>query len=197
MDIFDSNIELPESVTILAPGPGAADWERGEDEYVIAVNAAVNIGPCDWWTVADMRAVEVELDWFERGYLPARDGMNYLFSRDIKKLLFGKDEYSNVFSFRQGLALSPNDVRLQRSYLRWNATIVGQDLQFCYWFGVKHVKLVGVDMRGDSYWDGTVIPEYADRDVWPYVDTLNALIAELVSRGMTITAETPTALSIP
>ena len=180
MDIFDCQKMLPRSVVILAPGPGAAGWRRNYGDYVIAVNAAINIGVCDWWMVADQRCAG--RPWWPEHRLAARH------------TLFSVEAGDADYTFAQGEPMGPGNADLRYGYLRPNATIVGQALQFAYWFGAARATLVGVDMRGDSYYNGDQVPEYADRDVWPYVATLNAHIAALRGRGMVIESATPTAL---
>ena len=188
MDIFSSAVRLPESVVILCPGPGAAGWVRGDDDYIIACNAAVwhSVNP-DWWIASDENAVGK--DWFRPA---AAEGIETLFGEGLA----AKVGYYTGYTYRRGLPFgSGHGYKPLPSALRPNGTILGEALQFAWWFGALDVSIVGADMRGDKYWTGESVPEYKRRDIWPYVQTLNNLIAVLRESGMTVTALTETELS--
>ncbi len=190
MDIFDSEITLPATMYIVCPGPGAATYDTGSipDARTIAVNAAINLVTyARFWMVADSNAVNQ--GWYT-GWSgnPPKDAPPPFIDHA------GGERYT----FSQGEPLGA-DIQFKHGYLRPNGSVLLQALQLCYWFqagyrNTRNVNIIGADMRGDSYYDGKIVPEYMGRDVWPYVSICRTAIAFMRGEGWDIRFSTPSAI---
>jgi hypothetical protein len=80
---------------------------------------------------------------------------------------------------------------------RPGCTIAGATIQICYWLGVKNIRLCGIDMWGDKYFDGSK-HKRADRanHDWGCLNVFNALIDNLERKGMTFTSLSETRLRV-
>jgi hypothetical protein len=205
------NIEIPPErpVVIACPGPGALEgikrirWTPGgcvvPTPYIIACNYGVclPLPRVDEWMMLDERVPDS--NWWTRA----------CWAREIKqpRVVISEDLASHMEPWdvpiflreclvtEQGSALSYLDPFPQFGTLRSNATVAGAALQRAYWGGARDVYLLGVDMAGSGYFDGSG-GVYNRPHNWPYVTTLNALIAVLYAAGMQVTALSPTALDV-
>ena len=80
------------------------------------------------------------------------------------------------------------------------STITGWVLQYLYELTrVKHIILCGIDMVGRNHYD--LVKSHnmplLDNGQWPQIHGLQRLIDVLVSRGITVSSLSPTALKVP
>ena len=79
--------------------------------------------------------------------------------------------------------------------LRGGATISCCALQLAWFLGADHITLVGVDMKGNRHYDGTVAAT-SDR-IWTQRGRFQVYIDILRSRGARIDSLSETALNVP
>ena len=193
------NIELPldRPVLIACPGPGALEGiaRIPDNAYIIACNYGVclPLPHVDEWMVMDEAAPKSA--WWESAVQAAvRRDASWVWSEDLWQRFSGFAP-APEFLTSQGSALSYLDPFPQFGTLRTNATVAGAALQRAYWGGARDVYLLGVDMAGSGYFDGSG-GVYNRPHNWPYVTSINALVAVLYAAGMQIAALSPTALDV-
>lgn len=84
-------------------------------------------------------------------------------------------------------------------YLRSGAGVVGRAIQLAYWKKAKRVILVGVDMKGRGYFDGTknktkqsIMPD----GTWTELPHMNRLIKWCKQHGMDVVSLSETLLDV-
>jgi len=179
--IFFQGFKCPEYVTIVAPGYNAHDRMGlvALDSYRIAVNYGITMPvKSDCWIVADWHGIKRA--WWKRadtGYHGFR-----IFS-------IGMAERCDVWDDATGLVFDfVHRRKVERSYkeerpglkdlFRPDETTVGIAIDLACRFGAKKIDLLGVDMQGKLYYDGSESTcESCDRsDVWIFRDMLMDVI---------------------
>lgn len=157
-NLATSNLNLPQSVTILAPGSNGIDhWEEIEG-YVIAVNAAVKAAVhIDAWLVADGNAIRT--DWFQSA-CKNFDGLK-LFSNSLNNAADDIADY--IFHTNGNLTDSyiqnPDGtiewlpIKLFSDKFRATESVTGVAIDAAVRSGVKHITLCGVDLEGGYFFD--------------------------------------------
>jgi hypothetical protein len=181
-DIFLTNLQMPHDVYIVATGPNGKDYydKIPPDAYVIAVNKAIMLDPTvpkSLWMCEDSTLPDQE--WFQNAYAyySQRDYCVEDLSRnpyDPVPVFVDKPNYPAApFIFPHtgflGSTLNPNH-SLQWGQTWGGCTIACRATQIACLLGARRIILVGVDMFGDQYYDGTTVDEkYADRKDNPWV----------------------------
>jgi len=195
-NIFESDIHLPPKVCILSPGPNGRPHygDIPDDCCVIAVSKAVLIPEvqADIWVMN-----HADQDWFEAANA-AFEGMRVFRDEAVLEAQAVLGEELPCYSFDAlrgplGLVIfKPVD-----QVIRSGGSVSGCALQFAYNFGAREILLCGVDMSGDSYWDGTVNVQPQHGETWNVVKYLNPLIRWMIEeRGIRIATLSPTRLAV-
>lgn len=190
-DITKSDFKFPEFVTILAPGPnGRTHWNKMSD-YVIAVNKAIQI-PVDikCWIVGDGNAAK--MDWFKWGCKNFH-GIK-IFSEAVHERTDFRGDYTfwMVPEFEEGYRKYPGHFRPDES-------TTGIALDMACRYGAKKIGLCGVDMFGETYFDGeeaTCSDEYTRGENWSQKKALDEMILWHREKGWNIHSLSKTALEI-
>ena len=97
-------------------------------------------------------------------------------------------------TLRESPAFGPEE-----GILRSGGSISAQAIQLAYWLGAKHIVLVGVDMEGSKYFDGTenLNPRLMDDGISLHCRMCNGLCQWLKVRGTDVVSLSPTKLQIP
>jgi len=198
-DIFKSGYELPQHVCILAPGlNGAGNYDKIGPVYTIAVNYGITIPVhIDAWLVADWWGIQ-------KGWFPKADAGwtgQRLFSVGLAEHCnFWKDtditfELVKRRAVKRGYA---EERATLTNRFRPDETSVGIAIDLSYRFGARHIDLIGVDMQGYDYYDGTKSTcESCDRTgTWLFCEMLNDVIKWHQERGVVFRSHSPTALKI-
>jgi hypothetical protein len=199
IDVFRTAFRLPPRVCILAPGPkGRRHYGEIPDDYeIIAVSKAVLIEEVPRKSIWMMN--HCTQDWFDLANAGFK-GMR-VFSADAFREARGKlDPAEDCFYYCQppGDELVPETVSQVGGAIRYGTTVSGCGIQFAYNFGATRILLCGVDLSGDDYFDGTRNVHAHHGEVWPAVQTINALCRWLAEeRGVHVETLSETALDVP
>lgn|GEM_PF-2735607 len=193
IDLFAGGLSLPGRVYIVCPGPnGVAAYEKvPRGACVIAVNYGVCAGvKPTYHLVADVRA-PWSCWWPDQ--LP--DGVTRIYSRDLAAKGITCER-----SFNQNPPMGAGKYEPQYGCLRCGAGGLGQALQACHWFmpAKAWVGIIGADLDGECYFDGTVVKAYLGGDHW---QSQRRRVEQLVDylrrqRGMVIESLSETTLRI-
>lgn len=195
-------LELPETIYLVAPGRNSLDGIKliPHDATILAVNKGVLIDleyAERYWIVLDRFAIDAE--WWDRAYKASSKRvfsnwvMHYLpevLNLKLNELPPGKLQVHRLFR--------PNHP-VEDGRLFPGGTVTAVALYLAYMAGVKTIYLCGVDMFGNSYFDGQEHPtrnlqgEYDARWLRAYI--LENRIDYLKSRGLAIKSLTETALN--
>lgn len=182
---------------ILAPGPNGKPHygDIPDDCCLIAVSKAVLIPgvEADFWVMN-----HADQDWFEAADAAFRGTRVFRHEAVLEAEAVLGEAFSgySYHALRGPLGLvvfKPVD-----RVIRSGGSVSGCALQFAYNFGAKEILLCGVDMSGDSYWDGTLNVQPQHGEVWNVVQYLNPLIRWMVEeRGIRIATLSSTKLAVP
>ena len=209
-DIMQLGWKFPsDEVYILGTGPnGKPHYDRIPlDAWVIGVNQAIEIYlqngvSMSIWLCADGTLPEQE--WFTKvvngiiqNVAPLSDNHNATPCFDSGKLLTMYPDVPYHFKHGQPLRHSPKFAP-EEGVLRAGASISGQAIQLAYWLGAKRIILVGVDMAGSTYFDGTdnINPRLLPDGTSKHLRMLNGLCAWLNARDVKVVSMSPTALTV-
>jgi len=194
VDFFSSDLIkiIPETVYILATGPNGKPFydKIPQDAFVIAVNQGIMIRPSsNIWMVFDYRASQK--DWWNTA-------MTYnvprLFSRSVIT------RYPCEYTFIASPSVSVADSMLIPKILRGGATIAGCAVQAAYYGGAKEIILCGIDMSGDTYYDGSLNKNIHFRGdgqkVWVNTQAFSGLLQSIKNKGTSIKSLSPTFLDV-
>ena len=199
--LFEQFIDLPREVVILGTGPkGKAAFDKIKpSDFVICVNGSIaieheNIKP-KVWILADGETPEK--DYFIPGCERSnREKIKRVWSYAVRDRARGRKPhyiFPMVHDHIPGFRPVPDRVRP-------DATVVGIAIDICYRYGVKHIKLCGVDMSGSKYWDGSYAPGNVDDkhgEIWDMRDELDDEIWWMHDHGMRISTLSETKLREP
>jgi len=197
-DIFNS-IPMTEGrdvICIVGPGKNGKGHyaEIPPEAYVIAVNKGIECpvdGGFDLWMVADSSSVNDQW-WIDNAEI----------HRDI---LCMPDNYDNLdrINPRHTFKINPaqiteHDADLSWGSLRTGCTITAMALQVAYYMRPKRIILIGIDMSGDVYYDGTRAhyTQRADNKVWNVTGRINALIRYICKDGIVVKSLSETAIAL-
>jgi hypothetical protein len=77
-------------------------------------------------------------------------------------------------------------------------TISGLAIQLAAHLGAREIILCGVDMPGQTFWDGAANDSPKHGEIWSYTKVLNQIIASLHQEyNLTLRSLSPTRLNIP
>jgi hypothetical protein len=206
-DILKTEFRAPNTVYILAPGwNGRLVFDKiPEDAFVITVNKGVTVPAVQKhiWLAEDMGMITLH-PWFDKF---AKDLIR--FNNGIMKPrptpVFGKgkmtERYPDVpYYYEPGTTLGyrPN-WQPQPGVLRGGATIASKALQLAVHKGAKRVVLVGVDMKGRKYFDGTKsISTMIDAGgKWWCLYKWDKLLGNVKRMGVEVVSLSETALDVP
>jgi len=199
-------LSLPETVYILGSAPSAIDAAAmiPEGACKVALNAAVavpdlwptvhmasdwNTVNCKYWCSGQLRIIE------------RATGFKPVYSTDLLEWLQVQPPdiwpQGEIYTYRRGEGLHRGDVCPRPDFLRPNATILGEALQWAWHRGAQRVIVGGCDMHGNKYHDGTkATAALAGRD-WHYVKLLDELVSCLSRKGLQVYTLTETRLNLP
>jgi len=196
-DIFDNLGKFPKSKTIyiVAPGKAGKDYYKyiPHSDFTIVVNKAIRCPVhAHLWLVADTGALA--LDWFKWGVENHRD-----------ILCLARDYFRGIESpYTFGIDTPPQqilneDAKIYPGKLRTGGTVTAMAMQLAAQMKPDRIVLCGVDMIGDTYFDGEVVKLYTQEGrnkEWPVIGRLNALVKEIESMGIKVQTLSPTALKV-
>lgn len=198
VDIFQSDYYFPPRVDILAPGPnGKPHWGR-LGPWVVAVNRAglIPVDP-DAWMVSDWWALRT--DWFADVFI-SFDGLK-LFSAGLDRIGgCGADYTFKLLDGREcvmPLGTGTYDEPIP-GLLRPDGSVSASAVELAARRGAREIVLCGVDMCGDTYYDGGLCRavDCDHKGEWAYTPYFNSLIRWIEQQGITITSLSPTALEV-
>lgn len=209
-DILKLGWKFPsDKVYVLATGPNGFDhYERiPKDAWVIGVNKAISINdvrraPVSIWLCAD--GTLPEQDWFKGIVNAVIHDVWPLSLSHLPTPCFSTgtllDTYPDVpYYFTHGHTLrEPPKFTPLEGLLRAGGSISGQAMQLAYWLGAKRIVLVGVDMVGSTYFDGTenINPRLMPDGISLHCRMMNGLCAWLKGQGVEVVSLSETALDI-
>jgi hypothetical protein len=159
---------------------------------VIAINKAIEIPVTkEMWMVADWWAIKTS--WFEPGYTENSDVFR-IFSYGLSQKSGIEADLSFNFVPRLGQSTYfPDPLRF-----RPDGTVAGIAIEAVSRFGAKKITLCGIDMSGNSYFDGNKSSSKTcpHGNVWAYVPYLNSLIQWYQKEGVQIESLSPTKLNL-
>ena len=203
IDIFESGFRMPETVYVLASGPKGVEHyhEIPQDAFVITVNKGIEIPKVNKaiWLCSD--GTLPRKDWFNKAATRLIAANHDLDDRLNPTPVFDSGvllaKYPNVpYSFKHGGNLIKNPIGFEYGVLKGGATVSSQAIQLAFLLGAKHIRLCGVDMSGDKYFDGTDTYNGQTRlsDTWYSIAIFNVLLQLLKNEKCTVDSISPTAL---
>ena len=204
-DIFTADFAVTTPTYIIAPG-----WEGRDhyhkvpaDAFTIAVNKGIQ-APChhNIWLAEDMGMLKLH-PWFE-GRVESLIKLNEPPESYIATPVFGKGKMTKRFPrvkyhYESGSMLSSHpEHKPMPGVLRGGATIASKAAQLAFNKGCRHIILVGVDMRGRKYFDGTKTTSTMinDENLWWCVHKWKKLLANLRVMRCKVESLSPTALDV-
>ena len=197
LDIFESGFQFPSRVDILAPGPNGKPYWPYLGSWVMAVNSGVLVPvDADAWCVSDWWAVKTP--WFF-GALDNFDGLKFFALGLYGKC--GKAEYT--FKLLDGReCVKPIGTGLYEASLegliRPDGSVSATAVELSARLGAKEIVLCGVDMYGDSYFDGAASSSVDCPHVgeWAFTPFFNSLIEWVRGQGIDIWSMSETTLEV-
>lgn len=194
-DLFTSALRLPPRVCVVAPGPRGLEacGRIPEDCFVIAVSKAVLIPglKADLWLMNHS-----DQDWYPAADAAFRGPRVYAWEAAQRVRRDWQPGWYCYVAPPETLAaekLPPID-----GFIRKGASVSSCAVQLAYNFGAREILLCGVDMAGDSYWDGTSNVQPTHGETWPAVRAFDRLIRWLVEeRGRKVHTLSETRLNVP
>lgn len=166
------------TAAVLCPGESLTLFEGRRSDYgtVVAVNRAAERFPADWWAFMDWQRFLVDTPTGKPKVVTTR-----IAARTIEREGRGEDmrrhgvELYEDHRDRYPLESGPTYTVIMAVYWAWRQ-------------GANRIDLFGVDMRGDTDWDGKKLEDYRRDDRrWGHEGTLLAsLIGELGRRGCVV-----------
>lgn len=206
-NILEVDFKMPETVYILAPGLNGRDvYDRiPGDGFVIVVNKGVMIPQVQkhLWMAEDFGLID-HCPWFvvvANIYIYA----DVPIEKPLPTPVFGQGKMTKQFpdvpySYPSGPSMGHHpSFRINPNYLRGGATISCKALQLATIKGAKRIVLVGVDLHGRKYFDGTETASTLIKgDTWWCVKKFNRVIVNAKQTyGIEVVSLSPTALNIP
>lgn len=203
--LLDSDIRFPRRVVILGTGPHGRNAynQIREDDFVIAVNGAVNIPyysefdpivkfKVAVWVCADGDATKAK--WFKAALDNSVDVLRF-WSFAVSARSYVKPDYLFKLMpfFDKGFRQNPDKFRP-------DATVAGIAIDMAHRFGAREIILCGVDMSMGKYYDGTDAPGNVDDnhgEVWDMRDALDNEIRWMHSHGVRVSTMSITKLIEP
>ena len=216
-DALKLDFKLPETVVILGSGPkGKEAYNRiSKDDFVISLNAAISAPiKSSLWMAMDPSLPKQDYffnamllhykKYYMAGYDMTENGIGKGYPLPIMEMNRIAKYFPWVcltFKLLVGInrlyMMNRNDVKPIEGATRPGATIAGAVIQFCYWKGVKNIKLCGIDMFGHIYFDGSKHRKKSRKDSqWGVVPIFNTLMRHLESEGMKFTTLSDTRLEV-
>ena len=196
IDIFEAikKHRGTKTVYVVCPGANGKDYYKDipDSAVVIAVNKGAEfVDHVDYWLVADSECPDQE--WWERAYFKHSDKLALISSYPHKTHI------SHAFEFNAQHQLEIGNVAPEFGYLRTGATVGAMAIQLAYWMRPHQIILIGMDMRGNTYSDGSKNRIYQHRKnrAWNVVPRINALLAWCYAKGVVIRSLSDTELDIP
>jgi hypothetical protein len=213
-DIFHTDFQFPETVSILAPGPVPdGTWDRMSG-YVVAVNKAIEVPMpfgIDMWVVGDWWSVHSA--WFDAQEV---EDINPSIIKCFSHNLFTVCGVADLtFRFRKEIV--SERYRPLPGMFRPDGTVSGIAIEMAARFGAKTIELCGMPFGGKDwvYFDGTRSPNFGEnikegsehfwsarqnraqyQERWIYTDYLDDLIGWVRRRGIEIYSLNETALKV-
>jgi hypothetical protein len=196
-ELFGSGMRLPENVCIVAPGPNGIGHYRDipKEYFLIAVSKAIlidELNPAMWI----MTHASQDLFGEANGRCRCLRVFGAGALRDRPALPAGPDRF--YFECQEEELLVGGLLQSIERRVRRGASISSCAVQVAYNLGAKKILLCGVDMSGDSYWDGSINHDQEHGETWTAVDGFHALIRFLsLERNISVSSLSPTKLKVP
>lgn len=199
LEFFKNIPSMPKTAILLAPGPEGVPYIKDipDGVHIAAVNKGSMIRPCNDWVVSDSNCCKK--DWF-RGADKRFSGRRIFSMTAAKRTPSFKHPGKNthyIYDMASADYTGPAENKIRKG-----GTVAASALWVMYYCGVKTVILVGVDMSGNFYYDGSTNPDthYIGKhgNTWDSTRALDRVIRWLqTAGGMTILALSPTKLRSP
>lgn len=183
--VFEAGLVLPQGVCIVGSGPSAvqAMARRPTGMFTIALNKAVllpGLRP-DLWLMNQLTSDSLG---YYREAAAAHPQVPRLFR--LSTALATAQEHTGRDDCFWFLARQSPTEELRADgdlppgpLVRSGGTVAGCALQIAFALGAREILLGGIDMHGDTYWDGTTNPRDPKPGVWRHAAILDRLIAHL------------------
>jgi predicted O-methyltransferase YrrM len=193
-DIFSNPVQFPREVYIVAPGERALQGvvRIPAGAFIIAVNRAPEIPGLNphVWIVADANAPALE--WFKR-IESTFTGRRFFVRQIAEKIGY---EPAAVF---EAAWQKWGEYRPTPRAFNVQGTITGMAIEIAIQCGARRIVLVGADMFGDRYFDGTstgATDQNHKMKHCPAADYITAMIRYYRARGIDFATLTETAIDI-
>ena len=177
------------TIYIVCPGKNGRDHYDAipHRAFTICVNKGIEcVKFPDLWMIADSECPKA--DWWAPAYKQHKDKLCLI--EDFPGL-------KSKWYFKRGDQLKPDDVTIIDGIIRTGASIGACAIQLAYQLGASKIVLVGMDMEGCEYYDGTESSYTRRRDqVWNTINRVNALVLYLYDQGVRIESTSATAIEI-
>ena len=202
--VLDAGLRFPSRVCIVASGPTAASTHRAipADFHVVAVNKGVLLPGLrvDTWMMNQLTSDSLAYYASASQAFPAGRRIFRLATAVATRAEHAGRSDCHWFVAHQAAEeqLDPDHDRPVGTCIRSGGTVTGCALQLAFMLGARDMRLCGVDMRGDRYFDGTRNDRDPKAGDWQHVRVLDRLIAQLRrDHGVTIRTLGETALGVP
>lgn len=186
---------------IVGSGPNAWGYytriPKDEVNPKIAVNKGIHLAPWFslWLCITHPILTEPYFhEWMLR-YLDNKTSITPVLAKGPLTEAYPKTPYhANIAQ-----PYNPSDVATIHGYLRRGAGTVGCALQLAEQLGAARCILVGVDMCGDGYYDGTVNKQKRSMHpdgTWTQLPMLQRVVDSMKGGGMDVVSMTETKLSV-
>jgi len=192
-NILEARIAFPEEVYIVGTAPEGDEVYRAisAGAFIIAVNGAVDCTlPCDpaIWMMSDPNVLQRK--YFRRNIEHIRTSGYDIYPSGIQaggptvpvvdeRTIWPHHQWiKTIYRNRRDKGLQEAGPFLKsHGTLRAGATIAGAAIQLAFYMGARIIRLVGIRMHGDEYFDGSRHDDgdRADKD-WPGADIFEWLL---------------------
>lgn len=194
-DIFNhfKDLKLTDEIYVIAPGElGASKYKKlNPHKFTIVVNKAIECPVnADLWLACEPLTGRTE--WFKEHIKENKDiacfWSHYLY-----------EEYPDInYTYEFGPPLTKTSSECIWGLLRGRATVSAQAFQLAYHLGAKRIVLVGIDLKGNRYFDGSDAGQARPESAWEWILPLfNPLIRWVESKGVEVVTLSETALDVP
>lgn len=197
VDIFKANLDIPDDVYIVAPGPNGLDHiaRIPADAFVIVVNKAIELPlfPKLWMCSEPLAG---ETAWF-KGNIDDNKHIACFWSQYLGE---AHPDIAYCWEHEEPL-LTVTDPYPILNVLCRRATVAGQAVQLAYWLKAKRIILCGFDASGNTYFDNTPAGEgnsftMREGEWWWVTRLMNPMIKWIKAAGVEVVSLSKTAIDV-
>lgn len=169
-DITETNLLNRDIVYVVGPGPnGVAAYNKiPKDSMVIACNMAIMAPiPTKIWICEDS-SIPTK-NWFKTSL--NRNDVVRVFSDSISKIA-----HSDYGFYHRGIWKRGEDPEYIKGETFGGASVSCRAVQFAAMSGASKIALVGVDMSGMKYFDGSMNKMHRDGGIWDVAQAFDEII---------------------